>query len=579
MNAVAKEIVIERLVAEVDIKTGDLNRKVAALEAKLDALFRDRDAEVDVEADMPPRSAVAAQVAATFGGHNQTVRMKVSKASLGNLTKGGKVIQKLMSSVKGLTASLPGLAMGFLKIGTLITGITLLVGHAITAIMALGAALTALLGTLKQVGALFAVIPHMIGTAIQAMAGFKAILSGVTEAIGAGSAKRKNQGGGGGLSVQDKARMLEDAQRRVRDAEVALQDAKENSAFIETEVAEAEEYLNEVRAQAIELTDDYRLAVERLAYSEKQASANVSDARRNLEAVRADPNATARDRRDALLALEDAEIRLKETQDARSDTEQELARREKDGVDGTDEVVAALEWQKGLQDATRDSAYALADAETELKRSKEDLAKVEKGDFGGGGVDNFAMAMKQLPKLTQKFVNKIVNDLLPALEATRKKMQEIFFGGGGDELLDAFINLLPAIDSVGVATAEAFSGVASDLAAWIDTDKFREDFEFLGLESAGHIETLGDALVDVLKGMTDFAVAAAPFTKWVVDGFAKMAEAFAEWARLGREDGSLAAFFEESKPILLLWKDVFKNIGKMFGGIFRGGSTVCKELA
>jgi hypothetical protein len=151
------------------------------------------------------------------------------------------------------------------------------------------------------------------------------------------------------------------ATQRVRDAKQALRAAQEKAREVQLALVEA-------RKRATEQLEDLREASTDAALSEERAGLSLERARERLAAVSADSESSELDRREAMLAVREAEEGLSDAQERRQDTTDELADAEKRGVAGADNVLAA---QRAVVDAQRDSERA-ARAVTDARRKERD---------------------------------------------------------------------------------------------------------------------------------------------------------------------------------------------------------------
>lgn len=616
----ANQVTVERLVAEISVNAADAKRELAALETKLDATMRDRKATIELDVDGPSRAEVEAKVAAATKGVKANVPLDVDNDK----------VRQTTNIFDGLTASLfkanvgAGALFATFKGGTVFFAIASAVGPAATAITSLGAAFVGLTATLGSALGVLAAFPAAIAAIGQAAIGLSAIFNGVGSAISIGNTQAKerratnksaagakdhrsvsyrneakpgpnplSQGGPNPGADPDregpKKRTDEERERwqAERDARFgikqnrqALRDARRAEGDAETNLIAATQGVSDARKEAKERVEDLRMSLDRLRLSEKQATANTEDAQRRLAAVNADQFATEQDKRDALLAVEAAQQSQVEIEDARKDTAKELRDREEAGIRNSPEVIAAINNQIAAMDALQAAQERVEAADYRLQRSREELKDMMKafrkevaagagggGGGGGGGFDPFQQALEGLAESAQTFVKMMVEDFLPPLREIGKEMQEIFFREGGIPVLEALIDLLPQIRIVGLATATALGAVGASLAEFIGGDQFREDFEFLGLEGAGHIQTMGEALVVLSEGLVNIMVAAAPFTEWVMGSLSDAVERFKDWTEIGRNSGSFEDFLGRTRESLGLWGGALKQTIRLFRAV------------
>jgi len=141
----------------------------------------------------------------------------------------------------------------------------------------------------------------------------------------------------------DAMRDVTSAQKRLRDANISLDDAVRG-------VADAERRLAELRAKTAdpESVAEAERSLERRKYDAEQANFAVAEAEQELAAIRLDPNASAQ-------AIREAEIRLAESK-----------------LDVVDSVLAVREAERRLDEQRSLAATPeeIADAERDLSRAK-----------------------------------------------------------------------------------------------------------------------------------------------------------------------------------------------------------------
>lgn len=204
-------------------------------------------------------------------------------------------------------------------------------------------------------------------------------------------------------AVQSATDKTAGAQERVRDSTERLADARQASRDATQKVRDAEAALGEVQRKAKSLQDaltdarkratqqllDLREAASDAALTEEGASIALERARLKLIAVNADSEASDLDKREAALAVAQAEDGLSDSQRDRAQTTTELNAAQRKGVKGAQDVLDAQEAirknnldqekaARAVEAAQRrqaDSLDAVADAQRGVVKAQDDLRK------------------------------------------------------------------------------------------------------------------------------------------------------------------------------------------------------------
>jgi phage-related protein len=212
-------------------------------------------------------------------------------------------------------------------------------------------------------------------------------------------------------SAQDKLRSsserLSDSEDRQAAAAQRVKDAKQALTEAQRRARSAQQDLTAARVEAANRLKDLKEAADDSVLSEERASIGLERAREKLAKVSGDSESTELDRREAMLAVKEAEDGLSDAQAKRSGTATDLAKAEKAGIEGSKEVLAARKeirdadlaaekaatrvraTQRALadtQDAVRDATRGVVKAQQELRTSQEEsrqaTAEVSKAQQG-----------------------------------------------------------------------------------------------------------------------------------------------------------------------------------------------------
>lgn len=583
------------------------------------------DVDVEIEADGTGlRRQVAVWV--RIAGAGQKIRVPV-EADTSSAKKSLSGLATIINPAKLARALIPLLAFP-----AIVTGVQLLIG-------AFGALGAAIVGVASQVGPLIGLLGTLPGLALAiggAFASVKLAFSGVGDALKAYDTQQKNAGKSGAtLARQEQqnakaraaaARQVEDAQRRLAEAqrrasemreqaarrveaaEEALADAVQQSARRQEQaqrgvaaaqrslsssiknVTRAQLDLNRARAEALEQLEDLRRQTSRNGLDEERARINIERARQELARVNSDPDASALDRREALLDLKDAELDLLDVQDRRADDAAELAKIEREGLENTDGVIDAKERLAEAEQGVLDAQQALADAQQELTDAQiegprqirdalrelsdaqrdqaqaqvdsvqlvvdaqRDLADAyqavadaafEAGLDGAASMDPFVQAMAKLPPSAQEFVRFLIG-LKPLLDQLKRTAADNLFPGLTDGLNNV-VTMMPLADRLVGLFARTVGDAAREVSTLALDPSFRADLEATGVSGANAFGSILSAAKPVLRMLTRLGAAAAPLTEWLGKYVLRLAEAADAQVAVWRDSGGLARFFDETR--------------------------------
>ena len=166
------------------------------------------------------------------------------------------------------------------------------------------------------------------------------------------------------LDVINGTKELEQANKGVEDAEKSLAQAQRES-------KDAQDALNDARKTAKERLDDLEEAVAEQALDEESARIALERAReRQGKLGEDDKPVSSLDRREAALAVAQAEERLADVLEANAEREAKLEEERAKGVEGSEEVV-------GAKDAITEAAEREKEAEEGLSAARERVVEVQ----------------------------------------------------------------------------------------------------------------------------------------------------------------------------------------------------------
>lgn len=520
-------------VTEDKRRTAEINAKAdtMAAEAKLMAAARRRQAEIDLQLDASSVATAQAGIAAV-----------------------GTSAQMASGSVAMLGAQATGIG--------------------ILGVAAMGAVgpLAALASTAMTAAGALLILPSAAGAAAAGIATLGIGLSGIGKAFGA---MGQSAGGAGAdtskamkaaqRGVEDAERGIVQAQRRVEDAERAVAEAQKAS-------RKSQEDLNRARKEAVDDLRDMNQQLKDAAMDEEEATLAVARARQNLMETKADPKASGLDQAEADLAYRKAVKNLEDTRQKNNELARDVDEANRNGVEGSEKVIAAKEKVEQAARREEDAQRSLADAHEAVALAQERLADAmdnlaTAGGGAAGGVDKFADAMANLSPNAQAFVLAI-QALGDEWKNLRLTVQDNLFEGLGESVTTLARVQLPVLKT-------GLSGIATEINGGL-----RQSLEALGSDTS--VAGMGTMLENSRLGFAGLNRAAQPITQALVDiGAAgssylpllgnylgQAGEKFGEFLSQSTQNGQFDQWIQNGLTALESLGQTASSIGGIFSGVF-----------
>jgi hypothetical protein len=467
------------------------------------------DAEIDVDANT--------------SGATQNVGRWRTKEEANPVNVRVDVDTKMASTqVRGLRRDLESLGRSdFLKINLGVAGIA--------SLPALASGIAEVASAMQQLSQAALVVPGGIAGAVSSVGTLAFGLTGVTDAYEALN-KAADDNAKSGRDAANQARSQQSASYSLRNAIVDEEQAR-------NDVNRA------IRNQKRELQD---LALEQRGgvVSEKRAVLDAQKARERLY------SGDFSDYREALLDVEEADLRIEEVRNRNVRTTEDLAEANAKGVANSDRVVSANERLVRSQQGVVSAQGAVAAAAATTSAAQEDAD----------------LAMSKLAPNAQEFVRALM-DVQGPIQSLRNLVQNRIFDGLAGELKGLTDAAMPTFErglgGIGDAWNKTFKQVAK-----VAGDKKNLgilDRIFGNTADAQNILTGAiDPLTDGLLTLTEAGTDALPR---LADGFVSVSERFADFITEADADGRLAEWIDEGITAMGHLGEIVLNVGKMFTGI------------
>lgn len=479
-------------------------------------------------------------------------KLKGAMASSGG---GDGPFKRIATSIDHLGDSAKN-AIGFLarlpRVIQLAIGIAAIFEPAVAVLGSLSAVALGAGNNLAFLAGSLAAIPGLIAAGATA---FGALFIAVKPVIGIfqqyGKAQQEitDNAGKAAPKQRDNTDAIRSAARGVRTAMESLADAQRSE-------KRAQEDLSQAWRDAKKDLQDLRDEVSRGSLDEESAVLRLARAREEQAKTNADVKSSILDRREAALAVKEAEADLADVRKRNKENQQELAEAEKQGVAGSERVVRA---QENLVNAHR----GVTNASLNLADAKQNLASASKVEATAAAQtmtqqNRYKQLLDQTGPQTRKFVEHVVS-MGEAWKKVKRETGESFFKhiAGDTKQMNS---LLPIASNLLNTAADSLGRVAHRGLEMITSGPWKKDFKQLAKDNAVNIENMGDAGLSLADAFRHITMAAAPFTKWVTGALKEGAANFAAWAKKSREDKSIQRFLDETKERLQQMWQITKNV-------------------
>lgn len=489
------------ITAEVDVEpVFDLLGFGQALQARLDLL--DLTVRVDVEVNTLLASI---DLAALTRDRTVNVDIDIDQGMLNQLNNIG-------GSISG---SLGGAGGGMSRIAMILGAIITLAPTAIGAIGSIGVGLAGL-GTVA-------------GPALGAiMTG----LSGVGEAFSAAGAAADAAGD----DVEASAKAQESALRSLSTAQRSLEDAVKDEAQARDDVVRA-------RKSEQEQLEDLNLTLRGGAIAEQGAVLALARARADARNLKL--GSSKLDQDTAINRVAEAEQRLLEVQERNKDLADTAAKANRNGIEGSDQVVAA-------KDRVYDAERRVTDAQQQVRLAQDSVE--ESLTKSTTAADKYEQALAKLSPAAADFVRNMraLAEDGGSWNVFQQSVQQGLFEGIGDSVTTLANTVLPQITPAMTEIARSIGGIVTTISDVLTGPA-------------------GEQLTTLLTAIPEFFTAMTPGIESTVEGFLAFGEAAAPaMSALGQGVGDVLGMIGEAFVDLNesgVLTDTIVGFGEMLSGI------------
>jgi murein DD-endopeptidase MepM/ murein hydrolase activator NlpD len=483
-----------------------------------------------------------------------------------------------------------GSALRLAAIPLIITGINSL----IAVLSPLAAGFMGLVGAIAPVTGLLATLPGLLTAAVGGAGTLIAGFAGIGGALKAYGKQQEESSKAAKTAATDRAKEvrnirnaqenLQDAYTRSKESAVAsaraVSGAEENLRDAQMRARFAQEDLTRARKDARDQLEDLKRSVRDLALSEEDASLSLEEARNRLREVNRDPGATSLEKRRADLAVREAMARLDNVREAQRDADEELKDANKRGVEGSREVIAAREAERDAAQGVIDAQRALRDAQRDSRRSARDSARAIRdarealddarvsAKKATPALDEFNDAMAKLTPEARAVVKQMIS-MKPQIDKIRATAQRGMLPGFLD-LLQDLEAVFPTVNRFVGRAAETFGDFFRRVGAGLSSPTGIRSLETILASSARVIDSWADSAYNIGVTLGNIAVAAAPLTEWLVNGFEGWTNYWRAATSGAEGQERLREFFIKTRETVELLGEI---IGNLAGTLFNIGSA------
>lgn len=165
-----------------------------------------------------------------------------------------------------------------------------------------------------------------------------------------------------------------------------------------------------------------------------------------------------------------------------------------------------------------------------MKKAFKDILKGDPKDIAKG--------LALLPEALKPFGQALV-DVLPKWKELQNSLQATFIGGADKQLRAISGEYLPAISRGSLMVANSWRTAKDQVVAFVDQTQTVSDVQRIFMNTSQTMNNFKDSIRPAAEGLRDLAAVGSDFLKALSAGLPSIAQQFADWARINRENGNL----------------------------------------
>lgn len=445
----------------------------------------------------------------------------------------------------------------------------------------------AVVGAVSQLAGGLALLPALGVAAGAALATIKIGTTGIGEAFSTAAAAAKE-------SV-DSSEAVKAAQQSVASANQGVitsqqsltssirgvEDAEYNQTQSVKAADRAQKDLTQSRKDAVYQLQDLNLQLKGSALSEESANLAIIRAKQALDKTNSS-SSDPLERREADLNYRQSLQRLDEIKSSNMQLKDKVQDANAKGVEGSDQVVGALEGVESANRAVEKSHIAVqtanegvANAQFSLMQATQAAADAQERlnkaqTEGGPAAQAAAKAFANLAPNAQDFVTQ-TRSLSDSWKDLRMNVQDNLFEGLGDSMSKLGNAQMPVLKTGLSDIASTLNGFGKDfMAAFTDSDSTDQFAVVLGKINQ-MFQNMRPAITSLVEGFKNLVNVGASFLPGFGDGIAKAAEKFRAWTENG--DHIREIIQNAIDTFKVLW-EIAGNVGGTLKAVFGAGSEM-----
>lgn len=484
-----------------------------------------------------------------------------ARAGIGTLLAELGGFEGIAASVTGGLNSIASASTSFLAAFAGWGGIILLVAASmntlVTVLASLAAPLLAGTNALVSMSAVLAAVP---GLAFAAASGIGALfaaiqpIGNVFKTFAAVLKQTEGAAASSGEAVSQSADRVRSASRNAQSASRGISDAM-------YEEKRAREQLNDAYRQATRELEDLEEKVAKGSLNEAEAALNLRQAMDAFLREQANPLASADDIEAARLRVVRAQWAVRDAnRDSRRNAEDLALAERRGGVEGSSSVVAARRQVAMAERQVADARYAASEASRQLAQAQKEAAVG--GTAAAKAQAEYEAALKKLSPSARAVVLELIG-MRSSWKDIQQATQESVFAPVAKEM-GSLKELIPVVKNLLTSAGGAAGDFIGKLLKLVSSGPWKSDFGKLAAENAYIIEKLGNMVLFLADGFRHINVAAAPFTRWLVEALERSGKSFDQWAQRGRNLGTFEAYLAKTTERLQVTGRILHNLGSVF---------------